>query len=48
MSPPYRWLKKIREEEAMGKAEVLALLRDGEYISGEEISRSLGISRAAV
>ncbi len=32
----------------MGKAEVLALLRDGEYISGEEISRVLGISRAAV
>lgn len=32
----------------MGKAEVLSLLRDGEYVSGEEISRVLGISRAAV
>lgn len=32
----------------MGKAEVLALLREDEYISGEEISRQLGISRAAV
>lgn len=32
----------------MGKAEVLALLRDGTYVSGEEISRILGVSRAAV
>lgn len=32
----------------MGKAEVLSLLHSGEYISGEEISRTLGISRAAV
>ncbi len=32
----------------MGKAEVLSLLRSGAYISGEEISRTLGISRAAV
>ena len=32
----------------MGKAEVLALLREEEYVSGEEISRALGVSRAAV
>ena len=32
----------------MGKAEVLSLLRDGEYVSGEEISRALGVTRAAV
>lgn len=32
----------------MGKREVLALLRDGEYVSGEEISKALHISRAAV
>lgn len=32
----------------MGKAEVLSLLRDGEFVSGEEISRRLGVSRAAV
>lgn len=32
----------------MGKAEVLALLREEEYVSGEEISRRLGVSRAAV
>lgn len=32
----------------MGRNEVLALLREGEYISGEEISRALGVSRAAV
>ena len=32
----------------MGKAEVLSLLRDGEYVSGEEISRTLGVTRAAV
>lgn len=32
----------------MGRNEVLALLREGEYISGEEISRTLGVSRAAV
>ena len=31
-----------------GKAEVLSLLRDGEYVSGEEISRALGVTRAAV
>ena len=31
----------------MGKAEVLSLLRDGEYVSGEEISRALGVTRAA-
>lgn len=32
----------------MGKADVLALLQDCQYVSGEEISRRLGISRAAV
>ena len=32
----------------MGKAEVLSLLRDGEYVSGEEISRALGVTRTAV
>ena len=29
----------------MGKAEVLSLLRDGEYVSGEEISRALGVRK---
>ena len=32
----------------MSKGDVLALLREDEYISGEEISRKLGVSRAAV
>lgn len=32
----------------MSRSEVLALLRQDEYISGEEISRRLGVSRAAV
>lgn len=32
----------------MSRSEVLALLRQDEYISGEEISRQLGVSRAAV
>lgn len=32
----------------MGRKEVLALLRQDEYISGEEISKKLGVSRAAV
>lgn len=32
----------------MGRSEVLALLRQDEFISGEEISRKLGVSRAAV
>lgn len=32
----------------MSRSEVLALLRRDEYISGEEISRQLGVSRAAV
>ena len=32
----------------MSKGNVLALLREDEYISGEEISRKLGVSRAAV
>ncbi len=32
----------------MGRKEVLALLRQDEYISGEEISKTLGVSRAAV
>lgn len=32
----------------MGKAEVLVLLREGAFVSGEEISRKLGITRAAV
>ena len=32
----------------MGRKEVLALLRQDEYISGEEIRKKLGVSRAAV